>query len=106
MMLLYWRPRRYYVEHLLFLLHNHIFVFIGYGLLLLLGLALPDNNVVGLVVFVFHIYLLWYLYRSMRTVYGQSSIRTAAKYLVLGAVYFVTGTLMMLVTALFSVAML
>ena len=25
---LYWRPKRYYVEHLLFLIHNHAFVFL------------------------------------------------------------------------------
>ena len=29
MKLLYWRPRRYYVEHLLFLVHNHAFVFLA-----------------------------------------------------------------------------
>ena len=29
MKLLYWRPRRYYLEHLLLLLHNHAFVFYG-----------------------------------------------------------------------------
>ena len=28
MKLLYWRPKRYYVEHLLFLIHNHAFVFL------------------------------------------------------------------------------
>ncbi len=33
--LLYWRPRRFYVEHLLFLVHNHAFVFL---LLLLTGI--------------------------------------------------------------------
>ena len=26
---LYWRPKRYYVEHLLFLVHNHAFVFLA-----------------------------------------------------------------------------
>ena len=29
MKLLYWRPKRYYVEHLLFLIHNHAFVFLA-----------------------------------------------------------------------------
>ena len=28
MKLMYWRPKRYYVEHLLFLIHNHAFVFL------------------------------------------------------------------------------
>jgi hypothetical protein len=30
MLLLYWRPRRYYVEHLVFLLHNHSALFLGF----------------------------------------------------------------------------
>ena len=29
MKLMYWRPKRYYVEHLLFLVHNHAFVFLA-----------------------------------------------------------------------------
>ena len=28
MMLMYWRPRRYYVEHLLLLVHDQTFVFL------------------------------------------------------------------------------
>ena len=28
MMLIYWRPRHYYVEHLLLFVHNHAFVFL------------------------------------------------------------------------------
>ena len=34
MKLLYWRPKRYYVEHLLFLIHNHAFVFLAATLLI------------------------------------------------------------------------
>ena len=37
MMLMYWRPRHYYVEHLLLFVHNHAFVFLVVGVLLLLG---------------------------------------------------------------------
>ena len=33
MKLLYWRPKRYYVEHLLFLVHNHAFVFLALAIL-------------------------------------------------------------------------
>ena len=33
MKLLYWRPKRYYVEHLLFLVHNHAFVFLALAML-------------------------------------------------------------------------
>ena len=37
MMLMYWRPRHYYVEHLLLFVHNHAFVFLVASLVLLLG---------------------------------------------------------------------
>ena len=36
MMLMYWRPRHYYVEHLLLFVHNHAFVFL---LLMIAGLV-------------------------------------------------------------------
>src|SRR6185503_3163668 len=36
MKLLYWRPKRYYVEHLLFLVHNHAFVFLAFSIVALL----------------------------------------------------------------------
>ena len=35
---LYWRPKRYYVEHLLFLIHNHAFVFLVLALTALLDM--------------------------------------------------------------------
>ena len=35
MKLIYWRPRRYYVEHLLFMVHNHTFVFLVTGAIML-----------------------------------------------------------------------
>ena len=28
MLILYWRPRRYYVEHLVFFMHNHAAIFL------------------------------------------------------------------------------
>jgi hypothetical protein len=106
MKLLYWRPRRYYVEHLLFLLHNHTLVFIGYGMLILLGWVLPDSAITNFMMFAFHIYLLWYLYRGMREVYSQGRALTMGKYLVLGVVYLVTATAALVVTLLFSAAMI
>ena len=36
MKLMYWRPKRYYVEHLLFLVHNHAFVFLALAIVGLL----------------------------------------------------------------------
>jgi hypothetical protein len=106
MKLLYWRPRRYYVEHLLFLLHNHTLVFIGYGMLILLGWVLPDSAITNFMAVAFHGYLLWYLYRGMRVVYSQGRALTMGKYFLLGMVYLITATATLVVTLLFSAAMI
>jgi hypothetical protein len=47
MKLLYWRPRRFYVEHLLLLLHNHAFFFVSASMLLALQMIIPSAGVMG-----------------------------------------------------------
>jgi hypothetical protein len=100
MMLFYWRPRHYYVEHLLLLLHNHAFVFVVLPLAWGLSALLPP--IAGVVNVALFIYLCWYMYRSMRTVYGQGAGLTAAKLTALSLFYFVFGMLMFLVNFAYS----
>jgi hypothetical protein len=100
MMLFYWRPRHYYVEHLLLLLHNHACVFVVLPLAWgLSALVPPASGAVGLAVFV---YLVWYMYRSMRTVYGQGPGLTLAKLTALSLFYFVFGMLMFVLNFAYS----
>jgi Protein of unknown function (DUF3667) len=101
MMLLYWRPRHYYVEHLLLLIHNHACVFLAVVLEWLLSALLPAASTALLGPALFF-YLVWYCYRSMRVVYGQGSWRTAAKFAVLGLSYLVVGALMVALDMLYS----
>jgi hypothetical protein len=101
MMLMYWRPRHYYVEHLLLFVHNHAFVFV---LLLLAGLAsalLPELSawISGAVT----LYIAWYAYRSMRVVYGQGRSLTLAKLVLLSFFYLVSGSLMLALVSVYSV---
>jgi len=101
MMLMYWRPRHYYVEHLLLFVHNHAFAFL---LLLLAGLVSALMPVLSSAVdAVVMLYLLWYMYRSMRVVYGQGRWLTLGKFAVLSFFYLVTGSLMLAATSLYSV---
>lgn len=102
MMLLYWRPRHYYVEHLLFLLNNHTNLFVSYSLLLLLGLWLPDSPIVGLLGVALHIWILWYIYRSMRVFYKQSRSRTWGKFAAMLLIYVTAAGITMVVTMLIS----
>jgi len=100
-MLIYWWPRHYYVEHLLLFVHNHAAVFL---LLLLAGLAsalLPA--LAGWISGGATLYIAWYLYRSMRVVYGQRRALTLGKLLFLSFFYLVSGSLMLALVSLYSV---
>ena len=39
--------------------------------------------------FVLYLYLFWYIYRSMRVVYGEGRFRTSLKFFVIGTIYVV-----------------
>ncbi len=103
MMLMYWRPRHYYVEHLLLFVHNHAFVFLVAGTLLLLSKFVPRVPGVNLAVF---LYFAWYMYRSMRVVYHQGRLLTVSKLALLAFFYLLFAALMLAVTSLYSVLML
>jgi hypothetical protein len=104
MMLLYWHPRHYYVEHLLFFVHNHAFAFlvlmIAGTLTALLPFAAP------LIGWVTVLYVVWYVFRSMRVMYGQSRLRTFGKLAFMFLVYVLAGSLMLAATALYAFATL
>jgi Protein of unknown function (DUF3667) len=100
MRLMYWWPRHYYVEHLLLLLHDHCFVFLGLMLAWVAATLLPFAS--GWVHFAMTLYIPWYLYRSMRVVYGQSRALTAVKLVVLAFFYLVSGAVMVALTTVYS----
>jgi hypothetical protein len=104
MMLVYWWPRHYYVEHLLLFVHNHAFGF----LLLLLAAAVSALLPVATswVRFALCLYIPWYVYRSMRVVYGQGRWLTFGKLVALSFFYLVSGVLMIALTVAYSGFML
>jgi len=100
MMLMYWRPRHYYLEHLLLFVHNHAFVFL---LLLLAGLTsalLPP--LATWISWAVALYIAWYAYRSMRVVYGQGRGLTFVKLGLLSLFYLVSGSLMLALLSVYS----
>ena len=103
MMLMYWLPRRYYVEHLLFFVHNHSFAFLLF-MLLMIATAPLSAGLGGLLTFAAFVYAAWYLFRSMRVVYGQGRALTLTKYLTLAVVYLVLGSILTALTFVYSVA--
>jgi Protein of unknown function (DUF3667) len=102
MKLLYWKPKRYYVEHLLFLIHNHAFVFLTLTFLILFGRIPYIGAYVGWLVFANILYMIWYIFRGMRNYYGQGGGLTFAKYLTLALAYITTSLTVFLLTALYS----
>lgn len=94
---LYLGSGRYFVEHLLFVVHYHAFFFLGGLVILLLGrlaTVTADTRAGGastlaedVTIIAFILYAPYYLYRAMRRVYGQGRIVTLAKYSVLGVAY-------------------
>lgn len=91
MKLMYWRPKRYYVEHLLFLVHNHAAVFLVYTLVALISFVPIVSDYTPLFFFAALGYLAWYIHRAMRTVYGQGKWLTLGKYFLLFWIYFFTA---------------
>ena len=100
MMLLYWHPRHYYVEHLLFCLHNHAFAFLVVLLAVVLSAVLPFAAT--LIGWITALYIAWYLFRSMRVMYRQGRLRTGVKLGFLSFVYLVAGSVMLAATALYA----
>jgi hypothetical protein len=102
MRLLYWRPQRYYVEHLLFLVHNHAFVFLVLTALALLTMIPVVGEHLGLLKFAAWLYMFWYMFRAMRNVYGQRRFITLMKYFTIGFGYVIAGATVLLLTTLYS----
>jgi len=99
---LYWRPKRYYVEHLLFLIHNHAFIFLAATLLILLARVPFLDPLIEWLGTAVTFYAVWYIYRAMRNVYGQGRGLTFVKYFTLGFTYVVISVVMLLLTVIYS----
>lgn len=99
---LYPLSRRYYVEHLLFLVHLHAFLFLLLTLQILFlrftGLIAVPELAVTLMMIASVIYIPVYLFIAMRRVYGQSRFMTFLKYIVLLFAYIAGFTTVMSLT--------
>ncbi|HVW95055.1 MAG TPA: DUF3667 domain-containing protein [Mucilaginibacter sp.] len=90
----FWKSKKFYVEHLIYAFHLHCFIFIFLAFIMLLQLIIPMNKSVtdwlnGLVM----LYVIWYIYKSLRVVYKRSRFRTITKFLGMSVMYFAVFTL-------------
>lgn len=102
MKLLYWRPKRYYVEHLLFLVHNHCFVFLAMTIMVLMTRIPVIGGQLGLLETAVSLYMVWYIFRAMRVYYDQSRWMTFGKYVLIGFAYISTSAVVLAGTVIFS----
>jgi hypothetical protein len=102
MKLIYWRPKRYYVEHLLFMVHNHAFVFLVTASVMIIGLIPYVGDYSWPLYWAAFFYIAWYIYRAMRNVYGQGRWLTILKYLTMGYAYILAGAMIFLLTFIYS----
>ena len=103
---LYPLSRRYYVEHLLFFVHLHAFLFLLLTFQILFvraaaALVLPDP-IIALVVIPSALYAPVYLFVAMRRVYGQGRFVTFLKYILLSIAYFIGFITIMALTFLLA----
>jgi len=97
MLLIYWFPRRYYVEHVVFFLHNHAALFLIWIFIVLLRFVGKQVQLSWLAkgAFVLGVlYILWYVYRSMRVFYSQGRFLTLGKMTFMAVVYVAVLSLM------------
>ena len=88
---LYPLSRRYFVEHLLFIVHFHAFFFLILTLQILfsrtMGLLGAPDGASALVIVAASLYIPVYLYMALRRVYAQRHIFTIIKYVALMVAY-------------------
>jgi hypothetical protein len=103
---LYPLSKRYFVEHLLFVVHFHAFFFLVLTLQVLLDklgrLALIPSGVTTAAIVAVSFYIPVYLFKAMRRVYGQGRFLTFLKYIALLLAYVFGFTLVMLVASLIA----
>jgi len=105
-MLFYWRPRRMYAEHLVAFLHVHAFIFLYLTATSLIDplvrSGIPGEWLLSFVSAALTVYLAWYVFRAMRVVYRNGRVLTAAKYVMIGALYFTLLGITMAVGIVYS----
>ena len=86
----YWREDSYYFTHFVYSLHYHTFLFLFWVAYACAGVVAEFLPFHGLWSFLLGLCLLlpgWYLFLSLRRMYGDSPRRTAAKVVVIGVLH-------------------
>ncbi len=92
-MLIYRRQKRYYVEHIVFLMHYNTALFLGLTISLLI---FPYwENILS----IFFLWMAIHFFMSLKYYYNQGWGKTFVKYSIIGGAYFLMSLLFLVVTA-------
>lgn len=102
--LVYLRSGRYYVEHLLLTIQNHSFLFLAFILLFLLDLLIWMDFIIvaavaGFLGSALNLWVVAYLFLSLRVFFGQGFLKTSFKFLLISLTY---GALLIVATLFLS----
>lgn len=100
----FYRSKLYFIEHLIYTLHVHSFLFLLYILIELITDVWKSAE--GTAISISLLINIWYIYRSMRTVYKKGRVHTLLKFMLLSFVYLILLSISFLSILLFSVATL
>jgi hypothetical protein len=103
----FWRSKKFYVEHLIYTFHIHCFLFLFLAIIMLLQLAIPVGWVIGWISTFTTLYIIWYIYKSLKIVYHRGRFRTITKMIGMSFTYFMAFVfclcVVMIITALTAV---
>ena len=93
-MLLYRRQKRYYVEHVVFLMHYNTALFLGLTISLLI---FPYWKTI---ILLFFIWMAIHFFLSLKFYYDQGWGKTLLKYFIIGSAYFFLSLLFLIITVI------
>lgn len=87
----FWRNHKFYVEHLIYAIHLHCFFFLFSAIILLIQMLLPQSwdTLSGWLTAILVFWTIWYIYRSLRTLYHRSRWRTISKMIGMSFMYLI-----------------
>jgi len=99
---LFGRSRRFYVEHVVFTLHLQSAMFVALTAGVFVANWNPLNPIDDQLLLAVAAYMLWYVFRALRTVYRESRPRTAVKLVACSFLYGVLLGISALCAAIYS----
>lgn len=107
--LAFWTNHKLYVEHIIYAIHLHCYLFSFLAFTIILKLLLPDSweTIINLLNTATTLIIIWYIYRSLRVVYNRSRWRTISKMIgvsfMYSMVFGLSAAIVLLITAITSV---